>query len=128
MREIARELVKIARGLVASELDGKSKQQAKRVVNKLLYRLSKGIYSDDNWAGVNRVWKEFEHMGLDWDISGSKYTHNEDGVPTGKTWTFEITFIDNKGKKRVLPGILTAAGAGSVEDPLDKYDITAYVS
>ena len=48
--------------------------------------------------------------------------------PQGKRWTFEINFTDNTGKPKKIFGNLTAAGAGSVQDPLEKYDITVVLS
>jgi len=50
------------------------------------------------------------------------------GVDVRKVWTFEIEFINARGKRDTLYGVLTAAGAGSVQEPLSKYDVTAYVS
>jgi hypothetical protein len=44
--------------------------------------------------------------------------------PQRKTWKFEIRFTNPKGKQNVMYGALVAAGAGSVKDPLDRYDIT----
>jgi hypothetical protein len=44
-------------------------------------------------------------------------------MPVRKVWYFEIIWEGPKGKQLKLGGNLTAAGAGSVEDPLEKYDI-----
>jgi len=49
-------------------------------------------------------------------------------VPMRKIWQFEIPFTSERGRKGTLYGRVVAAGAGSVEEPLDKYDVTAYVS
>ena len=57
-----------------------------------------------------------------------EYSKNESGIPSSKTWRFEIDFMNDKGRPTKLFGIIVASGAGSVKDPLDKYDITAYVS
>jgi hypothetical protein len=40
----------------------------------------------------------------------------------------QINFINNKNKPTTLYGRIQASGAGTIEDPLSKYDITAYVS
>ena len=47
----------------------------------------------------------------------------------GKIWNIEINFTNNKGRPTKLHGTVTAAGAGAGtrEDPLSRYDITAYV-
>ena len=44
--------------------------------------------------------------------------------PESKTWYIEMRFIGNDGKPKVINGHMTAHGAGSVEDPLERYDIT----
>ena len=52
-------------------------------------------------------------------------------VPVRKIWSFEIHFLNNigkEGKAAVIHGNITAAGAGSVEDPLDRYDVTVTLS
>jgi hypothetical protein len=45
-------------------------------------------------------------------------------VPVRKIWKFEVKFVNNRDKDDVLYGRITAAGAGSVEDPLERYDVT----
>ena len=71
---------------------------------------------------VHKVFKVFESMGLDWSIVKAEY----DGSmpPQRKTWYFEISFVDKLGKPKRIGGNLTAAGAGRVEDPLERYDIS----
>ena len=48
--------------------------------------------------------------------------------PQSKMWEFNIDFIGNDGKPKKIYGNLTAAGAGSVEYPLDKYDISVVLT
>ena len=65
-------------------------------------------------------------------MTGAKYeeemnTRSDGGrfsVPVRKIWTFEVKFVNNRDKDDILYGRITAAGAGSVEDPLDRYDVT----
>ena len=112
--------------LIGNPLNGKSNQQARRIVNKIIPN-TPGFFSDQSWEAVNRIWQAFEEANLDWAIVDSQYYKDERGVPIGKNWKVEIYFDNNKGKRTVLYGIVQASGAGSVDDPLSKYDITAYV-
>ena len=111
-------------------LDGKSNQQARNIVNKKVIPQEqiKGFFTDDSWQGIQQIWKAFDGAGLDWNIAGSDYYPSHDGNPMGgKIWKIEINFINNKGKPTILYGTVTAAGSGTMEDPLSRYDITAYV-
>ena len=108
-------------------LDGKSNQQARSIVNNKIIPKTPGFYSDENWEGINKIWTALNEAGLNWTITGSKYKSNEQSVPIGKTWTIEIYFTNNKRRETVLSGTVTAAGSGTVNDPLSRYDITAYV-
>ena len=111
-------------------LDGKSNQQARNIVNKKIIPQEqiKGFFTDESWQGVQQIWNAFNESGLDWNIAGSDYYPSHDGHPMGgKIWKIEINFINNKGKETILYGTVTAAGAGTREDPLSRYDITAYV-
>lgn len=110
-----------------TEIDGKSKQSAIKYIHNKFYKskIGKGFYRDDSWQGIRKVWKLFDSMDIDWDIMDSKY-EKEDNIPVRKRWTIEIRFMDNKGKQKKIGGTVVASGAGSVEDPLDRYDILAY--
>jgi len=107
-------------------LDGKSNQQAKKIVNKIIPK-TPGFYSDESWEGIQPIWKAFDETGLNWAMTGSKYDQDERSVPTRKTWKVEIYFTNNRGKETILYGTVVASGAGTVNDPLSRYDITAYV-
>jgi len=111
-------------------LDGKSNQQARNLVNRRIIPQEqiKGFFSDDSWQGIQQIWNAFNEAGLNWDIMDSNYYPTSDGHPMGgKIWYIEINFTNNKGRPTKLNGTITAAGAGTVEDPLARYDITAYV-
>ena len=113
-------------------LDGKSNQQARTIVNKLIpHDKISGFYSDKDWSNVNQIFKTFNQYGLDLQIISADYykDHNNptSQMPVGKKWKFEISFNNNKGKLTKLYGTVVAAGAGTVEDPLSKYDITVQV-
>jgi hypothetical protein len=107
-----------------SILNGKSKQSAKNIIYKLVEPYTKGFFSDDSWVPVHSIWKALESRDITWEITNSKYDKDEKGTPIRKMWYFKISFIDNKNKQIELPGMITAAGAGTVQDPLSRYDIT----
>lgn len=109
-------------------LDGKSAKQARNIVSKIVpYDKIKGLFSDKDWSGVSQIWKAFNAYALNWQITKSDYykDHNDPNaqMPVGKRWTFEIDFTNDKGKPMKLYGSVVAAGAGTVQDPLSRYDI-----
>lgn len=117
-------------------LDGKSKTNAKNLVIGKVKKFTNGFFSDEYWRPVNQVFKEFERLHLNWVGTGATYEqervelrdHSHASVPIRKIWTFEIKFRNNRDKPDVLFGRIVAAGAGPVESPLDRYDVTLTVS
>jgi hypothetical protein len=109
-----------------SQIDGRSKQTAISLIYKRISPLTQGFFRDESWENVWKIFKVFNELGLDWNITDAKYNN---GMPMEwKKWQFDIRFTDNAGKPKTIFGNLTAAGAGSVEDPLDRYDITVVLS
>jgi hypothetical protein len=133
MHDIARELLKVAKAVVSigeseNSLDGMSKERAKRNVNAILRRFSKGLFKDDSWRPVNTMWKALTAAQINWTLIDARYRKDDRGVPSSKEWKFEVYFQNQRDRPTTLYGIVIAAGAGSVENPLDKYDLVAYVS
>jgi len=138
--EVMGELVRIARELVSgvepSALNGMSKREAKKFVNGLLSWGTKGFFTDDNWRPVHDAFKRLRDHGVDYTLTKAEYRTSRDrekmyghgAMPDAKEWKFEIEFENERGRPATLYGIIVASGAGSVEDPLDRYDIVAYVS
>lgn len=124
----ASEILRVAKSLIAN-LQGMKKPQAVKFINGLLARHTKGFFSDQDWSGIKRsVWDVLEAEGVDYTITKSEYIkETSSGMPSGKQWRFEISFQNDKGKPTVLYGTVTASGAGSVQDPMERYDIVAYV-
>lgn len=108
--------------------DGLSKQKLKTLIYKETKKCTYNkLYKDVYWQGINCIWDVFKKLDLNWQLQKSEYKHDRDSksmMPVAKEWTFEIMWDDNKGKYKKMGGIVTAAGAGSVEDPLDRYDVT----
>lgn len=94
--------------------------------------MSKGIFSDTDWGAVRRVWEEIKAMGLDLTVMDNAYQHDNNPVPnpmpTSKTWTFIIKFVNQKGNPDTIHGRLVASGAGTVAEPMSRYDITVMMS
>jgi hypothetical protein len=109
-------------------LEGATNRQARSLVNKLLDKVAKGIFRDEYWRGVKQVWNVLDKAGIDWHITRSEYHKNREGVPESKEWKFEVEFVNDRGRPTTLYGVVLASGTGSVEDPLEKYDVIAYVS
>jgi hypothetical protein len=112
---------------LTNPLDGRSNPSARNYVNKLVHPYTKGIFSDQDWSNVKRVWDALDSAGLNWVMRGSQYYKDEEQRPSSKEWKFEVYFTNKNGRPTTLHGTLTAHGAGSVEDPLDRYDITCVV-
>lgn len=111
--------------------DGLSKARLKT----LLYKETKKctfnkIWKDTAWNGPQCIWDAFNRLDLNWHITKSEYRKDKDGIskmPSSKEWTFEIKWENDKGKWKTIGGMVTAAGAGSVEDPLSRYDVNMVV-
>lgn len=105
---------------------GMSKAKLKSTIYKMIGDATKKIYSDQYWNGVKKIWDVLDALELDWYIHKTEYkTYNkENKMPDAKEWRFQMKWFDNKGKSQTIGGIVTAHGAGSVEDPLDRYDVT----
>ena len=117
--------IKIAQ--VNNTLNGKSKMSAKNIIYKLVSPFIKGLFSDQSWEAVNKIWSSLDQAGIEWNMTDNKYQHNDQNIPISKEWKFEVNFINNKQRPDKLYGTLIAHGAGSVQDPLDKYDISFIV-
>ena len=98
----------------------------KKKINNSICGTSPGIFSDEYWNGVKRVWDALDNVckrdGLVWAIEGSKYDTDDNGSLCRKTWQFSVS----DGQRQSI-GVVVAAGAGSVSDPLSKYDVVSYI-
>jgi len=109
-----------------AQMTGMSKARLKTKIYKTIIPITQQIYSDESWQGVNRVWKAFDELGLDWNMTESYYgsgQYDKTMPPERKTWKFEINFTNQNGRQNTMYGVLIAAGAAGVDDPLARYDI-----
>jgi len=108
-----------------SVLNGRSKRAAMNFIYKIVEKYTKSIYSDTFWEPVQAIWKLFGDAGIDWTLTKpSQYFKDEQGNPNRKVWYFKVNFMTPQQRQSEINGTITAAGAGSVQQPLDKYDIT----
>jgi len=110
-------------------LDGLDRRQALNVVNKAIQSAGlNGFFNDQYWAPVQRIWKALDKAGVHHMLEKTWYDKDANGNPSSKTWAFVVEWTDAKGKPQKAHGRVVASGGGSVQEPLDRYDVTAYVS
>jgi hypothetical protein len=128
MNDIAKNILRLAKTLLADDgLNGMSNREAKKFVNELLTRHTKGYFRDEAWNPIRKTFKELDRHNVNYKVLDSKYRKNEDGNLVSKRWLFEVNFTNDKGRDTKLSGTMVASGGGSVADPLDRYDVVAYI-
>jgi len=125
-------------GSSGNPLNGKTNEQARRIVRNIVDKPSKGYFSDQYWQGPKGVFEALNAANIDWSITKTEYgvskTFQETypgekwRIPNDyKVWQFAISFTNNKGRPTVLHCTLTAHGAGTVTDPLSRYDMSVVI-
>lgn len=127
MNRLAREVLRIATDVV-NPLDNMSRSRAVRFVNKIISPLTKGVFRDDVWKGVYAIFDALDKNGIAYVIEKTGYVKNDNDVPISKEWVFNVEFFNQNGKPMKVWGTVVASGMGSVRDPLEKYDLVAYVA
>jgi hypothetical protein len=107
----------------SNPLDGKSNQVARKTIFNLVNPLTKGFFSDQSWQAVQNIWKTLNANNIDWHIRNSEYQHNAQGIANSKRWHLEFNFTNDKARPTTIYGTIIASGAGSVQDPLETYDL-----
>jgi hypothetical protein len=129
MITIASKLMKIARSLVGSAgLNGMKNREARKFVNTLLQKHTRGLFKDDYWRPITKTFKLLAAHEIDYEIKNTEYTKDANGNPDSKRWSIEIGFTNNNGRDTTLYGTIVASGAGTVSDPLSRYDVAAYAN
>ena len=115
-------------------VDGLSKARLKTLLYKETKKCTYNkLYKDTGWNGPQCIWNTFNDLDLSWNIVRSDYKKvrgEEHMMPTYKEWEFEIFWNSKEGglgKHMKLGGLVTASGAGSVKDPLDRYDVNMVI-
>jgi len=103
-------------------------QKVKTKIYSNIGNITSGIYSDDYWKAPHTLIKIIgnvcEAYDYELDIVSSRYEKNSEDNPIRKIWIMKIT--DPNGKERLFR--MVAHGAGSVNDPLDRYDVTVGIT
>lgn len=129
MIRIAKELTSIAKSLMASDgLNGMSNVEARKFVNALLQKHTRGFFNDEYWQPITKTFRELDAHAIDYSIDKTEYSKNADGAPDSKTWSVTANFVNNKGRETTIYIHIVASGAGSVSDPLSRYDVVAYAN
>ncbi len=105
-----------------------TKKQIMQRVNQILGQHTAGFFSDTSWQPIHATFKALSDAGFELDMTTCEYRHDSEGKPIAKVWQFEIPFVDDKGTACIIFVNITASGAGSVQDPLSRYDVVAYAN
>ena len=101
-----------------------NRQQATRRLYKMIGRIPDGFFRDNSWRPIHEIFKVFRKNGIEYEITDTEYWKNEEGEPAGKKWKIEIASTNTRGRPQPIYGTITAAGAGTIDDPLAMYDVT----
>lgn len=105
-----------------------SKTRIKNAIYKAVSPLTSHIYRDNDWSGVHKVIdtaadaveKLDSGLSLHYDVVDGGYRTSRDGYSHYKEY---LLYVYQMGKV-VLKGHLNAHGAGSMNDPYERYDMT----
>ena len=99
-----------------------TRQQLIKKINKRICGLAPGFFSDNFWAGERIVSKELHCIeGVNVTLNNTQYQNDDKGTPIAKRWIYDVT----DGQKSCYV-IIIASGAGTVTEPLSRYDIVSY--
>jgi hypothetical protein len=94
-------------------------------LNNAVAKSAPGFYKDSGWNGKDKVIdalaKVCEANSWEWEILENKYRQDDKGNLTAKTWKIRVFSETHEAY-----GTIIASGAGTVSDPLSRYDIVAY--
>ncbi len=85
-------------------------------------------WDDDYWFAVNQIFDQLTKMEASaddegnhfyWEIESTRYDKDENDNPCRKRWFLRLIL---NGKEKF--GTVTAAGCGTVQEPLSRYDVT----
>jgi len=82
-------------------------------------------YNDQYWKVPNDIMKAMRSILSNITIMETKYDRAM--PPKFKQWVLCGGFVDPKGRNRAVWVNMKANGAGSVQDPLDRYDMSVQV-
>jgi hypothetical protein len=112
----------------ANPLDGLKKEKVKKALYKImkLDSLNGKYFTDTSWAPIHTALKVLDSVNIPYTIEKDEYKKDDKGTPISKEWLVRFDFKNEKGKDTFLYLLIVAAGAGSVQDPLSRYDLVVY--
>jgi len=99
--------------------------QIVKQINNKICGMSKGIFSDEYWNGIKPITEYLDTCGHEFYLDRAEYNHDANGTPNQKSWMYKLDIPNYKIPVMVL---IIAAGAGTVKDPLSRYDVVCYAS
>jgi hypothetical protein len=112
-----------------NSLDGMDKRAGLRRINTVIGNAHlNGIFRDSHWTPIQKLLKDFVDEGIPVVIRSSNYDTDNRGTPISKTWNFQVDWKGPRGQPVTAYGRIVAAGAGSVDDPMEAYDVVAYAN
>jgi len=122
LAEVKKPILKEDISNTSSVLNGMNNARARKLVSTVASKAyHTGIYKDDYWEGVKQIYHALDNAGIDYDLLKAEYS--PEFPNTWKHWILSFKFTNDKGRETELFGTITASGAGSVEQPLDRYDM-----
>ena len=119
-----KELIKIAKELLLDEklFKLKGKSSARNYIRNKIDPYIRGMFRDDDWRHVKKVFEEIKELGvdLDWWVDNGGYS--SDGM--SKTYQFKIEYKNIYNNQMILRGQLICSFCGTIEDPRSVYDMT----
>ena len=100
-----------------------TRSQITKQVNRKICGLSKGIFSDEYWNGIKPITDFLNDSEHEFYLDSAVYKHDENGTPIRKEWVYK-----SDATKKPVVVLIIASGAGTVSDPLSKYDVICYAS
>ncbi len=104
------------------------RSEAVQKINAIICDSAKGLFSDECWEGISIARKSLEAISHELELfcvlNNTKYeTAEGDLTPTRKRWVY---VAEGYGWKEPIIILIMACGAGTVSDPLSKYDVISY--
>ena len=88
-----------------------------------------GFHNDQFWTPIHAIRNAVIEAGYEAACVQSEYQHDpKTGLAMSKVWLYEVPYTSDAGKQSPVYIRIVAAGAGSVQEPLNTYDVVAYAS
>lgn len=105
-------------------LNGFNNQKARKFVFNIMNKaLTKTFYTDEYWQGPKEIFNALKDNNIEYTLDKNEYGP----AMKYKTWYITVSFMNDKNKETIMHGSITAHGAGTVKDPLSRYDVTVQI-